>query len=109
MIKKTRTHDAWIGLGRILRARTRSAATDSPDGSTYAVTSCDGCGKRLARGEFVCRVVFTLVDTPHRVNCAICESCYSTMDQDRMLPQRLFSVGLGSLVAIAPERDGDED
>lgn len=109
MIKKTRGHDAWIGLGRIMRARARSAATDSSDRPTYAVTSCDCCGKQLAKDEFVCRVVFTLVDTPHRINCAVCESCYATMDVDRKVADSLFSVGLGRLLATAPERSGDED
>lgn len=109
MIKKTRGHGAWIDFGRILRACARSATTDLSDRPTYAVTSCDGCGKQLAKDEFVCRVVFTLVDTPHRINCAVCGSCYSKIDQNRNVAERLFSAGLGRLLAIARQGGGDED
>jgi len=109
MIKKTRGRNASIGLAKTVEDDSTHTVIDSLNDPAVAVTFCDGCGKQLARDEFVCRLVFALVDTPHATSCNVCEGCYLAMGQDRKVEQRILSVGVGRLLTIAPERGGDED
>ncbi|MCU0809442.1 MAG: hypothetical protein MUE59_00105 [Thiobacillaceae bacterium] len=109
MINRTRRRNAWIDLAKRVKAGSTHTVIDSLNDPAFAVTSCDGCGKQLTRDEFVCRVVFALVDSPHSINSAVCEDCYSTMDQDGKVAKRLFSVGLGGLLKIVKEKGRYED